>query len=70
MFVIIKFLNPYQAVSIGAAIQAAIMTNDKNEYIETMIILDVSPFSLGFDTVGGVMTVLIPRNSTVPAKKT
>ena len=60
---LIRFLNPYEAVSIGAAIQAAIMTNDKNEYIETMIILDVSPFSLGFETVGGVMTVLIPRNS-------
>ena len=70
MFVVIRFLNPYEAVSIGAAIQAAIMTNDKNEYIETMIILDVSPFSLGVETVGGVMTVLIPRNSTVPTKKT
>ena len=70
MFVVIRFLNPYEAVSIGAAIQAAIMTNDKNEYIETMMILDVSPFSLGVETVGGVMTVLIPRNSTVPTKKT
>ena len=46
------------------------MTNVKDENIEKLILLDVTPLSLGIETVGGVMTVLIPRNSTIPCKKT
>ena len=46
------------------------MTNAKDENIEKLVLLDVTPVSLGFETVGGIMTVLIPRNSTIPTKKT
>ena len=65
-----KSINPDEAVAYGAAVQAAIMTNVKDENIEKLILLDVTPLSLGIETVGGVMTVLIPRNSTIPCKKT
>jgi L1 cell adhesion molecule like protein len=65
-----KSINPDEAVAYGAAVQAAIITNVKDENIEKLILLDVTPLSLGIETVGGVMTVLIPRNSTIPAKKT
>jgi len=65
-----KEFNPDEAVAYGAAIQAAVMTNIKDESIERLMLLDVNPFSLGIETVGGVMTVFIPRNSTIPCKKT
>ena len=65
-----KSINPDEAVAYGAAVQAAIITNVKDENIEKLILLDVTPLSLGIETVGGVMTVLIPRNSTIPTKKT
>jgi len=65
-----KSINPDEAVAYGAAVQAAIMTNVKDENIEKLILLDVTPLSLGIETVGGIMTVLIPRNSTIPCKKT
>ena len=65
-----KEFNPDEAVAYGAAIQAAVMTNVKDESIERLMLLDVNPFSLGIETVGGVMTVFIPRNSTIPCKKT
>ncbi len=65
-----KSINPDEAVAYGAAVQAAVVTNVKDENIEKLILLDVTPLSLGIETVGGVMTVLIPRNSTIPTKKT
>ena len=65
-----KGINPDEAVAYGAAVQAAIMTNVKDENIEKLILLDVTPLSLGIETVGGVMTNLIDRNSTIPCKKT
>ena len=65
-----KGINPDEAVAYGAAVQAAIMTNVKDENIEKLVLLDVTPLSLGIETAGGVMTVLIPRNSTIPTKKT
>ena len=65
-----KEFNPDEAVAYGAAIQAAVITNIKDESIERLMLLDVNPFSLGIETVGGVMTVFIPRNSTIPCKKT
>ena len=51
-------LHYKEAVAYGAAIQAAVMTNVKNERIESLILLDVTPFSLGIETKGGVMNVL------------
>lgn len=66
-----KSINPDEAVAAGAAIQAAICKNIGNdEIIDSMCIVDITPLSLGIETVGGVMTPLIPRNSTVPTKKT
>ena len=65
-----KTINLDEAVVYGAAIQVAIMTNVKDEIIEKFSLLDVTPFSLGVGTIGGVMDVLIPRNSTLPTKKT
>jgi L1 cell adhesion molecule like protein len=64
-----KGINPDEAVSYGAAVQASIMTNVKDENIEKLVLLDVTPLSLGIETPGGVMTVLIPRNSTIPTRK-
>ena len=65
-----KSINPDEAVAYGAAVQAAIMTNVKEKKKKKLVLLDVTPLSLGIETVGGVMTVLIPRNSTIPTKKT
>ena len=65
-----KSLNLEESVSCGAAIRAAICTNVKDEKVEKLILLDVSPFSIGFETVGGVMDIMVPKNSTIPCKKT
>ena len=65
-----KSINPDEAVAYGAAVQAAVVAGVKDENIEKLVLLDVTPLSLGIETVGGVMTVLIPRNSTIPTKKT
>ena len=66
-----KSINPDEAVAYGATVQAAILSGaDQSEKLSELLLLDVTPLSLGLETAGGVMTTLIKRNTTVPAKKT
>jgi molecular chaperone DnaK len=60
-----KSVNPDEAVAIGAAVQGAVLTGE----VKDVLLLDVTPLSLGIETLGGVMTALIPSNTTIPTKK-
>nr|XP_056709534.1 heat shock 70 kDa protein 1-like [Euleptes europaea] len=66
---LVKSINPEEAVAQGAAIQAAILTGHRYQNLQNLLLLDVTPISLGLETIGGVMDVVVKRNSPIPTKE-
>jgi len=64
-----KDINPDEAIAYGAAVQAALLSGHHDDKLDSLVLLDITPLSLGVETAGGMMTNLIPRGSTVPVKK-
>ncbi len=65
-----KGINPDESVAYGAAVQGSILSGDHNKTFSNVLLIDVTPLSLGIETVGGVMTPVIKRNSAIPTSKT
>ena len=65
-----RSINPDEAVAYGAAVQGAILCGIQDEKLNEMVLLDVTPLTIGIQTAGDVMTPMIPRNTTIPVKKT
>jgi len=63
-------INPDEAVAYGAAVQAGVLSGEKDKKIQDLLLLDVTPLTLGIETTGGVMAPIIPRNTVVPTSKT
>merc|ERR1719343_139591 len=65
-----RSINADEAVAYGAAVQAALISGDRSADLKDIVLVDVTPLSLGLETAGGIMTRLVDRNSTIPCKKT
>lgn len=65
-----RSINPDEAVAYGAAVQAAVLVGDKSEKLNEILLVDVTPLTIGIETAGNVMTAMIPRNTSIPTKKT